>query len=139
MLGNLLFTRLISRRIQHKLVEREITQPQCKYDNNGPIQQLAARGRDGLRAIHFRIALQPLWSQLICPGDNGGRNEADGEHRNDDSDRLVRQAIDREQGLDDLDQQPGDSNIGHRDADHVTPFELLEQVHSVCSIRISRG
>ncbi len=81
---------------------------------------------DGLGAIDFGLFLQALGGKFERPGEHQRRNQANGQHDDHDSGRRVVKAEQGENGLGDLNQQPGDHHVGGAYAQDITSFQLPE-------------
>jgi hypothetical protein len=117
------------RRRQHETVRDQHTHSDDEQHDGDDIKAFGGDRRDGLRAVHLRLALDALGCDLERPGEKQCNRQADGQQGNDDLADPTRRAVDVEYQRTDFDQQPGSHQVGRPDAEHIAALELVEQGH----------
>ncbi len=88
--------------------------------------------RNGLVTHDLFLALEALGRDLVSPGKDQHRHEAQGQHDDYEAEGPVGDAEAREQRAGHLSQQPGECQVGDSYSEYVTSFEFVIQRHASC-------
>ena len=110
--------------MRRRLLENEPVQHHESYrgdqhHDGDDIELLRGMPGDGLAAVDVLLELDPLGGQLVDPGEDHHRDEPDPEERDQQLAGPVGHVQEIEGDLADLQQQPGQHQVGAGDADDV--------------------
>ncbi len=120
--------------LDEQFVDNEVSQRDRQRGNDDPIEALSrclcrrGAGFDG--AVTFEAFRRPL----ECPRQDEYRDETDRQSYDNDPRRGIADAEHREQGLDNLYDEPGKRKIRRRYADDIATPEFLKERHDLLMI-----
>jgi hypothetical protein len=119
---------LVPGRVEHELVEGEVTDRQRQDHDGDPVQPLVQAAHGIGVPVHLPVAPEAFRGQLEHPGEGQHRDEADRRHQHHDA-HVVREPEGRKDGLGDLDRQPAQGHVARRDPEDMPSSEFVDQAH----------